>query len=62
MGRPLGGRAVRDAALVGAPTRWPDAGWWGGTGRTIGDRHDPRLWCTWGTSAFCCFCPIVYAE
>eukprot|EP00966_Prymnesium_polylepis_P052020 1204786-Prymnesium_polylepis.1 len=23
-------------------------------------RH-PRLWCAWGTSAFCCFCPIVRA-
>eukprot|EP00966_Prymnesium_polylepis_P042195 980064-Prymnesium_polylepis.1 len=39
---------------------WPgpnDAGWWGGAGRTVGDRHF-RLWCAWGTSAFPSFCPI----
>eukprot|EP00966_Prymnesium_polylepis_P153804 3551492-Prymnesium_polylepis.1 len=36
------GRAVRDAALVGGQTRWYDAGWWGGAGLSVGDRH-PRL-------------------
>eukprot|EP00966_Prymnesium_polylepis_P070303 1634223-Prymnesium_polylepis.1 len=41
------GRAMRDAALVGGQTRQHGAEWWGGAGRTIGDRH-PRLWCAWG--------------
>ena len=49
---------MRDAALVGGPTRWHVAGWWGGAGRTDGDRY-PRLWCAWDTSAFCSICPIV---
>ena len=31
------------------------AGW------TVGDRH-PRLWCAWGTSASCTFCPIDCAR
>eukprot|EP00966_Prymnesium_polylepis_P029709 690183-Prymnesium_polylepis.1 len=42
-----GGRAVRVAALMGEQTQWHDAGWWGGAGWTVGDRH-PRLWCAWG--------------
>ena len=49
---------MRDSALVGGQTRQHDAEWWGGAGRTVGDRH-PRLWCAWGTSAFGTFCPIV---
>eukprot|EP00966_Prymnesium_polylepis_P310693 7178366-Prymnesium_polylepis.1 len=53
-----GGRAVRVAALVGEQTWWHDAGWWGGAGRTVGDRH-PRLLCAWGTSASSSFCPIA---
>mmetsp|Transcript_34287 Transcript_34287/g.89621 ORF Transcript_34287/g.89621 Transcript_34287/m.89621 type:complete len:202 (+) Transcript_34287:284-889(+) len=61
MGWTLGGQAVRDAALVGGQTRWHDAGWLGGAGWTVGDRH-PRLWCAWGTSASCTFCPIDYAR
>ena len=55
------GRAVRDLALVAGQTRQHDAGWWGGAGWTIGDRH-PRLWCAWGTSASCTFCPIDCAR
>eukprot|EP00966_Prymnesium_polylepis_P150202 3469532-Prymnesium_polylepis.1 len=60
MGWSWGGRAVRDAALVGRQTRQHDAEWWGGAGQTVGDHH-PRLWCAWGTSDFCCCCSVVRA-
>ena len=61
MGRTWGGLAMRNAALVAGQKRQPNAGWWGGAGWTVGDRH-PRLWCAWDKSAFCSFCPIVRAE
>ena len=32
---------MRVAALVGEQTRWHDAGWWRGAGRTVGDRATP---------------------
>ena len=51
---------MRNAALVAGQKRQPNAGWWGGAGWTVGDRH-PRLWCAWDTSAFCSCCPIVRA-
>eukprot|EP00966_Prymnesium_polylepis_P171040 3953616-Prymnesium_polylepis.1 len=40
----LGSKAcgLRRSCLVGEQTRWHDVGWWGGAGRTVGDRH-PRL-------------------
>ena len=47
----LGTAGNAGSALVGGDTRQHDAGWWGGAGRTVGDRH-PRLWCAWGTSDF----------
>eukprot|EP00966_Prymnesium_polylepis_P221832 5132026-Prymnesium_polylepis.2 len=31
----------------GGQTRQHGAGWWGGAGLTVGDRHS-RLWCAWG--------------
>eukprot|EP00966_Prymnesium_polylepis_P220768 5106336-Prymnesium_polylepis.1 len=45
---------MRLSWVVGGQTRWRDTGWWGGAGRTVGDRH-PRLWCAWGSPLFAAF-------